>query len=206
MEHPDPITIPRFPLAWAWALDPLAWDLAPGPALSITAGPGTDLFIDPGVAGAPVPVINAPRLVARPAGDFMLSARATVDFRSAFDAAALVIWADDTTWAKLCLERSPQGQAMVVSVVTRGVSDDCNSFVVDASHAWLRISRLGWAWAFHASTDGLRWLFVRHFLLGGRLDPLVGFEAQAPTGDACSVVFDRISFAAERLADLRDGT
>ena len=54
---------------------------------------------------------------------------------------------------------------MVVSVVTRGVSDDCNSFVVDGASVWLRVARVGSAFAFHASTDGSNWSFIRHFAL-----------------------------------------
>jgi hypothetical protein len=34
----------------------------------------------------------------------------------------------------------------------------------------------------------------------------IGFEAQSPTGEGCAVTFDRIRFAPERLADLRDGS
>ena len=59
-----------------------------------------------------------------------------------------------SSWAKLCFEYSPQREPMVVSVVTRGLSDDCNSFVVDGATVWLRIARVGSAFAFHASTDG----------------------------------------------------
>jgi hypothetical protein len=34
----------------------------------------------------------------------------------------------------------------------------------------------------------------------------IGFEAQSPTGDGCTVTFDDIRFASERLNDLRDGS
>ena len=94
---------------------------------------------------------------------------------------------------------------MVVSVVTRGVSDDCNSFVVDGASVWLRIARIGAAFAFHASTDGVAWTFVRHFALEAAGDPSVGFAAQSPTGDGCAVTFERIAYQAERLGDLRSG-
>src|SRR5690349_6884617 len=109
-------------------------------SLSMTAGAGTDLFVDP--QGGP-PVLNAPCLLGRPAGDYQLSARVTVDFAATFDAGVLVLYAHDGAWAKLCFERSPQGAPMVVSVVTRGVSDDANAFPVDGPTVWLRVSRLG---------------------------------------------------------------
>ncbi len=70
-------------------------------------------------------------------------------------------------------------------MVTRGHSDDCNSFTVDGDSVWLRVSRTGRAFAFHASLDGERWTFVRLFTLGEEEESgaaLVGFLVQAPTG------------------------
>ena len=66
----------------------------------------------------------------RVGGDFLFQARVEVQVGESFDAGVLVVWLDETTWAKLCFEYSPQREPMVVSVVTRGTSDDCNSVVV----------------------------------------------------------------------------
>jgi hypothetical protein len=77
---------------------------------------------------------------------------------------------------------------------------------VDGNQLWLRASRLGGAWAFHASTDGAYWQFVRYFTLGASGEVSVGFEAQSPTGPGCEVTFDQITYRPERLADLRDGS
>jgi uncharacterized protein len=157
--------------------------------------------VHPGTGAA---VLDAPRLLGRVAGDFQLSARVTVDFQASFDAGVLVLWDDERSWAKLCFEASPALEPMVVSVVTRGVSDDCNSFVVEADHVWLRVARLGRAYAFHASNDGRHWQLIRHFGLCDAA-PRVGFLAQSPRGEGCSVRFEEIRFAATRLADLRSG-
>jgi uncharacterized protein len=174
-------------------------------ALAVEVPGGTDLFADP--AGGQ-PVLTAPRLLgAPPAGDFRLRARVAVEFAETYDAGVLLIWAAESSWAKLCFERSPQGDPMVVSVVTRGASDDANGFIVAAGDPlWLRISRLGPAWAFHASLDGARWQFVRYFTLNGGDRPArVGFEAQSPLGTGCRVSFDEIGFTAGGLANLRSG-
>jgi regulation of enolase protein 1 (concanavalin A-like superfamily) len=178
-------------------------DLSRLPAsLSMTAGARTDLFVDP--QGGP-PMLNAPCLLARPSGDYQLSARVTVDFAATYDAGVLALYAHEGAWAKLCFERSPQGEALVVSVVTSGVSDDANAFAVEGRQVWLRVSRLGPAHAFHASTDGAEWRFVRHFALEPADDLSVGFLAQSPTGQGCAVRFDQIVYRPERLADLRSG-
>lgn len=186
----------------AWLGTPLAQDIGGG-ALSISPGPRTDWFVDP--AGA-VPTTNAPALLGNPEGDFVLSARVEVDFAQTYDAGVLALWHDATTWAKLCFEFSPQSQPMVVSVVTRGVSDDCNSIVVAATSVWLRVAHIGRAYAFHASTDGAYWQFVRYFAFSEGTKLAVGFEAQSPLGEGCTARFSDVRFSLTRLAELRDGS
>jgi hypothetical protein len=173
-----------------------------GERLTIAAPARSDWFVPPG-GGSPTG--NAPALVGDIDGDYLLSARVEVEFRSTFDAGSLVVFAAPDTWAKLAFEYSPQRKPMVVSVVTRERSDDANAFVVEGESIWLRIAKLGTAYAFHASTDGTRWELVRHFTLGDDMTAL-GFEAQSPLGEGCIATFDRIAFSAERLRDLRDGS
>ena len=141
------IVHPAMPMPLRWDVAPQAWTIDDGGALRVVAGAQTDLFVDPENTAA---TLNAPRLIGSPAGDFLLSARVTVEFAATYDAGVLVLFTDERTWAKLCFERSPQGQPMVVSVVTRGVSDDCNSWPVDGDSTWVRVARLGRAFAFHA--------------------------------------------------------
>jgi regulation of enolase protein 1 (concanavalin A-like superfamily) len=189
-------------MTFSWLRPPAAWSLERG-ELRISAGPKTDWFADP--AGG-VPVLNAPALVGRPPDeDWSLLARVGMDGAATFDAGVVFVHADDTTWAKLCLELSPQGQPMIVSVVTRGVSDDCNSHGLEGAEAWLRVARVNGALAFHVSRDGERWELVRHFGLPAD-DLAVGFSTQSPTGGGCSASFRDLAYAGRRLADLRDGT
>ncbi len=170
----------------------------------------TDLYVNPGgdASGDAESMLNAASLLGSPAaGDFQLSARVTVDFAAQYDAGVLLLWIDERHWAKFCFEFSPAAEPMVVSVVTREFSDDANAFVVDERSVWMRVSRIGHVYAFHASTDGSEWRLVRVFTLGEALgDHKIGFECQSPTGDGCVVNFDQIRFVAERLEDLRDGS
>jgi hypothetical protein len=46
---------------------------------------------------------------------------------------------------------------------------------------------------------------VRHFALEPGAEPRVGFLAQSPRGDGCSVRFEEISFRLRRLEDIRSG-
>jgi uncharacterized protein len=153
-------------------------------------------------------MLNAATLLGTPPeGDFQLSARVTVGFQTQYDAGVLLLWVDEQCWAKFCFELSPAGEPMVVSVVTRGVSDDANAFVVPERSVWLRVSRVDRVYAYHASTDARTWRMVRVFSLGDSVtEHKVGFEAQSPTGDGCTVTFEEIRFTGHLLTDLRDGS
>jgi uncharacterized protein len=178
-------------------------------ALSLTAAANTDLFVDPGRDGVDpgLELPDAGRLVGRPpAGDFTLTAQVSVRFASMYDAGVLLVHAASRRWAKLCFEYSPQLTPMAVTVVTRDTSDDCNSFEVGGNTLWLRITRSGQAWAFHASTDGSWWRLLRYFSLGGPEPAKVGFLAQSPTGEGCVATFDHIAFASGAPKNLRDGS
>jgi regulation of enolase protein 1 (concanavalin A-like superfamily) len=194
------VRLPPLPGELRWAVEPVSW--APvDDGLTMTAGPRTDLFADPG--GRPVRA-DAPCLLGPVGGDFLFGARVRVGFAATFDAGVLLLRRDDDRSAKLCFEYSPQGTGTIVSVVTRGLSDDANGYAVDGDTVWLRIARLGPSFAFHASGDGERWDLIRHFELDGAATE-IGFLVQSPTGEGCTAAFERVFFRPERLADLRSG-
>jgi regulation of enolase protein 1 (concanavalin A-like superfamily) len=203
------VVLPVLPFDLHWAVPAEHWEPVVSAAagevgLLIEAGPQTDLFVSP--EGDP-PTLNAPRLIGVPDPHFQLSALVDAEFAAAFDAGVLLLWATESVWAKLCFEYSPAGQPMVVSVVTRGHSDDANSFDVIGSSIWLRISSTSHgAYAFHAAPDGVHWQFIRHFALDpGDHVVQVGFEAQSPTGEGCRASFSQLRYLAEPLDDLRSG-
>ena len=134
-----------------------------------------------------------------------MSAKVTVNFASTFDAGVLLLYERDDLWAKLCFEYSPQNQPMVVSVVTRGLSDDCNSTVIDGNTVYLRVARIGGAFASITRSMAQYWNMVRYFTLGKVENLRVGFEAQSPTGQGCNVVFSEIAYRPDLLKDMRSG-
>ena len=136
----------------------------------------------------------------------MFAARVTVKFGEVFDAGVLLVYLSDRRWAKLCYEFSPQRRPTAVTVVTHGISDDSNSFATAGAPLWLRVTRSGRAWAFHASEDGAYWQLLRYFSLGETSGARVGFLAQSPAGPGCTATFDSISFRVGAPVNLRDGT
>ena len=196
-------TLRDVPAELEWRVDPVEWSAGKDGGLVIHAGAKTDLFTDPKDGSRQDAAPAA--LFVPPDRPFMLWARISVGFASTYDAGVLHVRVADDRWAKLCFEYSPQGQPMIVSVVNRGVSDDCNSIVVQGTTAWLRVSQGETATAFHYSLDGARWSFVRYFSLGS-LDGLrVGFSSQSPTGTGCRSEFTEIHYRAGFPRDLRSG-
>ncbi|QLD11618.1 DUF1349 domain-containing protein [Microbacterium oleivorans] len=197
------------------ALPALSWVPVDGDAtvepstqtLTLRSAPGADWTND-ATGGAQQHRAASLAFVA-PSRPFMLSAKVSITgVRSTFDAGALSIWSDRDHWAKVCFENSPEGDTMVVSVVTNTYSDDVNSHLVTGTSIHLRVAFLGDdAWAFHSSPDGERWSFVRLFRLPvASGTTYVGFLSQAPLGDRCDAVFSDIRLSHGLLGDTRDGS
>lgn len=197
----DTINLPNLPHSPHWLNKPQNWDLSIDSQLTITAPAKTDWFIDP--QGA-VNISNAPALLFPTSSPCLLSAQVTVNHVSTYDAGVLIVYENPSMWAKLCLELSPQRIPTVVSVVTKGVSDDCNAFPVSGP-TYLRISRLEQAYAFHVSPNGIDWNLIRYFKLEDNRNAQLGFLAQSPTGDGCTASFRDIRFEERLLGDIRSG-
>ena len=105
---------------------------------------------------------NAPILYFKPGSDYVLSARVSVKFATKWDAGALMLMGDDHHWAKLSFEFSPDSKP---TLVTRGLSADCNSVSVQGDSVYLRIAKSGKAHVFYFSTDGRNWQILRTFRL-----------------------------------------
>src|SRR3982074_3440519 len=73
--------VPAIPAPLRWRGQPLAAEIG-GDALTITAGPRTDWFINPRTGEVKE---SAPALIGPVIGDFLLSARVEVAFASTFD-------------------------------------------------------------------------------------------------------------------------
>jgi regulation of enolase protein 1 (concanavalin A-like superfamily) len=137
---------------------------------------------------------DAAMLLFPPDRDFVLTARVSAELRSVYDVAALVVYQDGNTWAKFCYENSVERQPTLVSVVTRGLADDCNSIAAPADGVYLAIVRKGDEFAFHASTDGRVWRLIRHFSLPLAAGARLGFAAHGSGGTTLRAVFSEINY------------
>lgn len=192
-------TIPGLPGTLAWQNVPSSWHMDGKSALAISAGAKTDWFVDPfdGTVAK-----NAPILLFTPGADYVLSTRVALNFITKWDAGALMLWGNEHHWAKLSFELSPGKKPTLVTVVTRGLSDDCNSKELREDSVYLRIAKSGTTYVFYFSTDGHSWEILRTFSLDTEIPVRVGFEAQSPAGSGAVVKFSAITYDPHRIGDI----
>ncbi len=171
----------------------------------ISASAETDWFFHP---NGQVRLSNVPSLfIDTDAQVISLKALVTVEFAGSYDAGALFVQTADDHWAKLAYEFSPQAIPTVVSVVTKGVSDDCDGPRVPSGQVWLRVYVDGNIVNFHFSEDGTFWRFNRTFALPRSLDGKIklGLSAQAPLGNGSRATFRDITLNHDAISNFRNG-
>ncbi|MBE6752843.1 MAG: DUF1349 domain-containing protein [Ruminococcaceae bacterium] len=175
--------------------------------VAITAPALTDWFNNPVPENGEYskPVANAPFLYTDVAGDFVFRAKVRPNFRSVYDACALMVIRDEQMWAKAAFEKSDFGTTAAVCVVTDGLSDDANGCNIEQEYVWLQIVRVGDVFCTHYSLDGETFYMVRLFRLPVGQSVKVGLEAQSPAGDGGLRFFSDISLEHRTVSNLRAG-
>lgn len=180
-----------------------------GNRIEIMAPGKTDFFVgsidecEEGIL--PESMGNAPFYYTEVEGDFVLRVKVSHAFKDTYDSASIMVYKDMHCWAKSCYEVTDFGTRAVVSVVTRGDSDDANGCNLTADWVWLQICRVGNNFAFHYSTDGKRYDMTRYFHLP--VDPVlkVGLLAQAPVGAGGVRVYEDLSIEKRTVKNIRAG-
>lgn len=150
---------------------------------------------------------KSPRLLFKPDSSFILTAKIKLEFKSKWDAGALLIYNDSNHYAKFCFESDFQGQPRIVSVVCNDVADDCNSMAINGNEIYYRITGSSRSNTFNLyySEKGEKWFIVRGFRLNQTDNLRIGFSAQSPTGKGCSVEFMDINLQERKLKDFWTG-
>lgn len=193
----SPLTLPTLPGPLAWENEPALYSIEKG-RLTIEAGEKTDMFRDPNVT---YNTDNAPKLLFKPDADFVLTASVEHAFAEKWDGGALVLKNDSLNWVKLCYEKDYTGAKRIVTVVTKNISDDCNSISLTGNKVFFKVAKAGPVITLYVSGEGKDWLLVRHFQMERADNLRVGFLAQAPVGKKCRVVFDNIRYEQRKIKD-----
>jgi regulation of enolase protein 1 (concanavalin A-like superfamily) len=189
--------IPGIPKPAHWVNPPAAFAIS-GRGVEIVASEQTDLYI---AADGSYRADSANRLLFEADPDFILSAAISHPFADKWDGGGLVLEGDSETWIKLCFEKDYTGAKRVVTVVTKGLSDDANSMEFDSHQAFFQIAKIGDVVFLYASETGTSWYLVRamNFKVDGKLQ--VGFLAQSPEGKSNRVSFTHIKYKPTAMKD-----
>lgn len=177
-----------------------------GERIEIYAPKQTDFFCNSFPDGTSAePVCSAPFYYTNLSGDFVLQVKVSLEFKDTYDSACVMIMKDCTNWAKACFELTDFGKPSVVSVVTKGVSDDANGCIVDSPAVWLKVCRCGQTFSFHYSEDGDNFYMMRFFNMPCGDEIKVGLVAQAPVGNGGMRIFENLSIEHKTVENIRKG-
>ena len=193
----DSVHITSIPYGLYWENTPESFALKNN-ELTIVAGGKTDMFRDPNVT---YNTDNAPKLLFTADENFVLTASVEHSFTSKWDGGAIVIMQDSLNWIKFCFEKDYTGARRVVSVVTKNISDDCNSVEIPTNKVFYKVAKAGNVITLYYSTDGIKWFLIRHLQFDTTNGFKVGFLAQSPTGNSCEVKFSNITYSAIKIKD-----
>jgi regulation of enolase protein 1 (concanavalin A-like superfamily) len=193
----DSVSISSIPHKLFWENKPLSFKESKN-EFTITAGEKTDMFRDPNVT---YNTDNAPKLLFKADENFILSASIEHSFANKWDGGAIVIKADSLNWIKFCFEKDYTGAKRVVSVVTKNISDDCNSVEIKSTTVFYKIAKADNVITLYYSDNGVKWFLIRHLQFDTSPGFEVGFLAQSPTGTKCTVKFSNIKYQAKKIKD-----
>lgn len=193
----DTVRIKSIPHVLSWENDPEKF-VNRNNELVIVAGEKTDMFRDPNVT---YNTDNAPKLLFRADENFVLTASIQHAFTNKWDGGAIVIKQDSLNWIKFCFEKDYTGAKRVVSVVTKNISDDCNSVELKTNKVFYKVAKAGNVITLYYSINGTKWFLVRHLQFDTDKSFRVGFLAQSPTGKKCEVKFSDITYKAKKIKD-----
>ncbi len=171
-------------------------------SLSITVDKGTDFFNNPEDSSV---VGTAPYLYSEIEGDFLVKTLIQPDFSSQWNAVALMLHIDSLNWIKFAFENSDATGPSIVTVVTKGSSDDANGVILaDEPMVWLAIARKGNIYAMHWSPDGENYKMARLTSMLDQSSIRIGVEAQSPVGDRATHKVHYFDIERKTIGNLRD--
>lgn len=196
-QHSDNLKINSIPYTLQWDNQPLSYKIH-NDILTILAGPKTDMFRDPNVT---YNTDNAPKLLFTADSNFVFSTSIEHSFSNKWDGGAIVLIQDSLNWVKFCFEKDYTGARRVVSVVTKDISDDCNSVEIKSNKVFYKVAKADNVITLYYSEDNKKWFLVRHLQFNSSKNFKVGFLAQSPTGTKCEVKFSEIKYQIKKIKD-----
>lgn len=170
--------------------------------IQIVAGEKTDKYIAPDYSYT---FDNAPRFVFDADKNFVFSVAIQHQFVNKWDGGAIILEADKDNWIKFCFEKDYTGAKRVVSVVTKGISDDANSIELPQNIAYYKMAKKEDTVYLYASKSGKEWYLVRAINFKYNKTLKLGLLAQSPEGKSNTVNFSDVKYSAITIKDFWTG-
>ncbi|HBK87968.1 MAG: DUF1349 domain-containing protein [Cyclobacteriaceae bacterium] len=172
--------------------------------LVISSPPKSDYFNEPDESAR---YGNAPILLTRLDNTVPFTWTATIlpVFTTTYDAGAIYLYVDSGHWLKFAFEQDERGNKRIVTVRTRGTSDDNNHDIISQEAIDLKISSDGKSIGFYYSTDHTNWQVVRVFKNDYPGQLWLGISAQSPWGEGNKVTFSNCALTPGSIKDFRKG-
>ncbi len=175
--------------------------------IRFTAPEGTDLFIDPNDGKLTKSTAKILLTEIDNTKPFTFKGRLKPGFteEGLYNAANLMVVANDTLWQKFCFEQDERGKHRVVTVRTVGTSDDNNHEVVEQDNIYYKISSDTHTIASYFSLDGKEWQMVRLYKNNYPAKLYLGICSQSPVKGECVSEFSELSLSTDNVGDFRLG-
>ena len=175
--------------------------------IHFTAPEGTDLFIDPNDGKLTQSTAKILLTEIDNTKPFTFTGRLKPGFTKdgLYNAANLMVVANDTLWQKFCFEQDERGKHRVVTVRTVGTSDDNNHKVIEQDDIYYKISSDTHTIASYFSLNGKEWQMVRLYKNNYPKKLYVGICSQAPVKGECISEFSELSLSTNNVRDFRLG-
>lgn len=192
-----PLKIPGIEKNISWVNKPQEYYVTDN-GIQIIAGEKTDMYIAPDYSYA---IDSAPRALFDSDKDFIFSTAIQHSFANKWDGGAIVLEADKDNWIKFCFEKDYTGAKRVVSVVTKGISDDANSIEFSQNIAHYKMAKKEDTVYLYVSKTGKDWYLVRAINFKFNKVLKLGLLAQSPEGKVNAVSFSNVKYSASTIKD-----
>lgn len=174
-------------------------------SLEMVSSVETDFFIEPGQP--PYNKANAPLLLmtvdnTKP---FTFSIKVSPKHLVKYDAGMVFLYVNDSEWLKFAFEVDERMIGRIVTVKTKGFSDDNNHDAISTKSVYLKISSDTKVVGFYYSLDAKTWQLVRVFKNEYPQNLKIGIGSQSPVGKGNKSVFSEFQFAETNVKDFRMG-
>ncbi|NNJ89570.1 MAG: DUF1349 domain-containing protein [Eudoraea sp.] len=186
--------------AYNWLNEPQSYKIVDN-SLVVTVAKGTDFFNNPEDDSI---TSSAPFLYKILEGDFVAKVLVRPDFSSQWNAVALMVYLDDLNWIKFAFENSDATGPGIVTVVTKGTSDDANGVIIEnMDEIWLAIVKKNDIYSMHWSEDGENYTMARLTKMTESEEVKIGIEFQSPVGDTATHTVRYFETEMRTIQDLR---